>query len=291
MGTDCHIVINEPVTSDQLDHAVARIAQLERLWSRFIPSSEITRLGLMSGVPMAVSPHTLDLVEKAVLAWQLTDGAFDPTMLDQLQRLGYDRSFEQITESAAPLPAARSSAGCGNIVIDRLGGTIELPAGLGLDVGGLAKGATADLLAVEIVQAGAVGAMVNMGGDLRVRGACPTGALWEIALREPAVAEGRISVVHLDEGGIATSTTAKRRWHVGDEECHHLLNPGTGLPHANAAALVSVVAGEAWWAEVCATVLIGNAAAELPNCAALRLCHNGDQHRLGNFDNYERKEQ
>ena len=51
---------------------------------------------------------------------------------------------------------------------------------------------------------------------------------------------------------MATSTTLRRRWVVGGVERHHLIDPRTGTPSTSDLALVAVVAGSAWMAEVLA---------------------------------------
>jgi thiamine biosynthesis lipoprotein len=54
--------------------------RLERIWSRFIPESEISRANAAPGESVEVSPETIELVERAVEAWELTGGLFDPTI-------------------------------------------------------------------------------------------------------------------------------------------------------------------------------------------------------------------
>src|SRR5579863_8411292 len=107
MGTDAHIVVVGGGPS-LLDGAVARVAELERRWSRFLPDSEISRANALSGRPLEVSAETVRLVACAVSGWRLTSGRFDPTVLPALCDAGYDRDFRAAARRASahtPPPA------------------------------------------------------------------------------------------------------------------------------------------------------------------------------------------
>ena len=56
----------------------------------------------------------------------------------------------------------------------------------------------------------------------------------------------------VSDGAVATSTKLRRRWRRGDVMLHHLLDPSTGAPADSGLATVTVIAGDAWWAEVLA---------------------------------------
>jgi thiamine biosynthesis lipoprotein len=99
MGSDAHLIIVGG-DDDTLIRAIARIEELESRWSRFRPDSEVSALNAVPGRPVPVSADTRLLVARAVEAWRLTGGSFDPTLLDDLLRVGYDRSFEQLNDSS-----------------------------------------------------------------------------------------------------------------------------------------------------------------------------------------------
>jgi thiamine biosynthesis lipoprotein len=121
-----------------------------------------------------------------------------------------------------------------------------------LDLGGIGKGYAADLVAVALRDGGAAGVCVNLGGDLRVTGEPPDGApAWVIAVRDPSGGE-RFGNLALLEGGVATSTRLRRAWRRAGRDLHHLLDPASGEPAARGLTSVTVLAAEAWWAEVLA---------------------------------------
>jgi thiamine biosynthesis lipoprotein len=251
MGSDVEVVVVDG-PAGLADRALARIGALERRWSRFLPDSEVSRLSARAGTALRVSHDTVALVERAVEAWRFTGGTFDPTVLGAVIRAGYDRSFDLL----GPSPGAGSSPlllGCTDIeVLDDL---VRLPAGTGFDPGGIGKGLAADLVATELIDAGASGACINMGGDLRGIGTGPGGGPWTVAIDHPAVPHPLASI-GIEHGGVATSTTLRRSWVVGGETRHHLIDPSTGDVSTTDLELVTVIAGEAWSAEVLAKAVL-----------------------------------
>ncbi len=137
MGSDAHLtVVGGP--SGLLEDAVRRIDQLEQRWSRFIDSSEICELNRRAGSDRVVSADTLLLVERAIEAWRLTGGGFDPTVLGSVLRAGYDVSFDEMCDNRAAVNSASTLLiGCTDIRVD--GQMVRLPAGTGFDPGGIGR--------------------------------------------------------------------------------------------------------------------------------------------------------
>jgi thiamine biosynthesis lipoprotein len=205
-----------------------------------------------AGSAVAVSTDTRLLVERAMEAWRRSGGLFDPTVLGAVVRAGYDRPFEQVR--AAPRSGDSDLVvACSDIVVDDE--SVRLPRGVGFDPGAIGKGLAADLVVAELLAAGAQGACVNLGGDLRVEGTSPVGEGWTVAVEHPAMAEP-LALLGLRNGAVATSTTLRRRWTVGHDERHHVIDPRTGAPSDTDVVLATVIAAEAWGAEVMATTCL-----------------------------------
>ena len=257
MGTEAHVVVTGG-PGGLAERARARVAEIEARWSRFRPDSELSRLNRRQGRVVVVSDDTFALVDRAVAAWRLTGGAYDPTVLPALRAAGYDRDFAALAgPTAGAGDGGRASAtcapgpapGCGAIeLLPRLRAVV-LPPGVELDPGGIGKGLAADLVTAELLEAGARGALVNLGGDVRVRGEAPAGGMWPIAVADPLDPARDLLVLGLDDGAVATSSRLRRRWTLGSVERHHLLDPRTGEPVETRLVAVTVVAGEGWWAE------------------------------------------
>ena len=259
MGTHARILAQgEPPGA--VDRGCDSLAGLERAWSRFLPESELSLLNAAGGGrPVVVSPSTFALISHAVDAWRHTAGRFDPTGLGALQALGYDRTFDEVEPSDQPdqpdesdlSTTAHPLVGCAAIELDPIVRAVTLPPGLHLDLGGIGKGYAADLITQELMDAGANAVCVDLGGDLRVMGPGPYDHAWETTFDAPDLAD-RIGRLRIDHGAVATSTKLRRRWRRGDVMLHHLLDPSTGAPANSGLATVTVIAGDAWWAEVLA---------------------------------------
>jgi len=277
MGTDCHVVVRSgvarsgspigaPAADDLLDRAEARIGELESLWSRFVPTSDTSRLNQAGGEPVEVAPETTELLGRADAARTATLGWFDPFLGRALVELGYDRSFEDLDlrrdtppeNSTAPIrPAIGEPLRTRSpLRLDPGRGTAALTDGAAFDPGGIGKGHAADVVSAELVDAGAVGVLVNLGGDLRVRGTSGRDS-WRIDVRNPFDESlDPVLELGLDDVGLATSSPLKRRWRSPDgRAAHHLLDPRSGAPAAIELAAITVVAPSAATAELLTTAV------------------------------------
>lgn len=261
LGSDCRIAVWCPSEAgdpaDLLDDAQQYIEDLEAKWSRFRPSSDVTRVNRHAGVAMPVSPATAELVSLAISCSGLTGGRFDPTVGAAVIAAGYDRSFDELAASPGVLPDAPPTIvpGCDGIVVDPASGTIRVPRGTLLDLGGIGKGRIADLVSAMLITAGASGVCVDLGGDVRVAGVAPDDGPWVVAIDDPMAPGTTLAELALASGpglggGTATSTTVRRRWATATGEAHHLIDPFTGRPSTSDVVAATVIAADTAIAEV-----------------------------------------
>lgn len=282
MGTHCHVVVvgGDPGLADR---AVHQVDALESRWSRFRPGSDVSRLNAAAGRPVPVHHDTMGLLERAVTARTGTDGWFDPFLVRHLEAAGYDRDLAEL--APPPLVAGRTTTPIGPsahgeplrerapIELHRRRGTARLLGGAGFDPGGIGKGLAADLVSGWLLAHGADGALVNLGGDLRVRGPAPDGGVWRVGVDDPLAARPTdishtgdgdgpatgpsVATVELSDAGLCTSSPLRRRWTAPDgTPAHHVLDPRTGRPGPVEVASVTVTAPEAWRAEALATAVL-----------------------------------
>ena len=294
MGTRAHVIVVGGDHDALVIRAAESLLQRERRWSRFLVTSEITKLNTAKGKPVIVSADTFSVIEAAIEAWRQTKGLFDPTVHAALCALGYNQSFGPLLSergggSAAERPAPKPAPGCGAIVTHEALRAVELPEHVTIDLGGIAKGAAADLVAQEVLAAGAAGVCVNVGGDLRVEGTAPTAAGWIIELDHGD--SGPPRRVALRAGAVCTSTQAKRQWRRGDETVHHVVDPRTGRSTHGVHA-VSVIAARATQAEVLTkAIFVGgiDAAAELftrSGTCGIVVTEDGTAHEFGTMQEF-----
>src|SRR5579864_5077242 len=198
MGTTCRVAV---VGGDEalLDKAERRVEELESRWSRFRDDSEITRLNQRSGRPTALSEDAYLLVDHAVAAWKLTGGRYDPTVLHAIEAAGYAESFEKVqAEQPARHDPHVAAPGCSGVVLDPLLHVVTLPPGVGFDPGGIGKGLAADLVVDMLLDEGADGACVDLGGDGRIAGAPPEDG-WRIGVGNPYDQDSLLAVLGLTD--------------------------------------------------------------------------------------------
>lgn len=284
IGCACRVVVTDPGRLEAARQLLAEdLDLLDRAASRFRGDSEISRLASADGVPTAVSPLLAELIGVALAAARDTGGAVDPTLGRALVDCGYDLDL-------AALPAARPDA----VVRLRprarwqdvhLAGTVlTMPPGMLLDLGASAKAHAADRAADRIAAELGCGVLVSLGGDVAARGTPPPGG-WSIRVTDaptPLDADpaGPSQTVAISAGGLATSSTAARRWAYGAAEMHHLLDPATGLPACTPWRTVSATAGTCLAANVATTATIVRGEAGLTGARAgglpMRLVGNHD---------------
>ena len=231
------------------------LTDVDEVASRFRPDSDLSAVNREPGRWVEVDPLLVDAVAAAMAAAEQTAGLVSPLLGRPLVELGYDRDFRAVVERAAtpePVTPPPPVDAWREIRTDPAG-RVRIPAGTALDLGSIGKAWVADLVATACEQHLSAGAVISVGGDLRV--AAPDGDTWAVALSEQP--GGPVSsVVHLDRGGLATSSTRVRRWGRHGARRHHLLDPRTGLPAAEVWHTVSAVGATCAAANTASTVAV-----------------------------------
>lgn len=259
--------------ADAREAVEAEIAAIDLACSRFRDDSELACVNARPGRTVAVSPLFAQAVSLALRAAELTDGDVDPTIGRALQLAGYDRDFSLLaadTAGASPAPVirARLRRGYEAVVLDMEAPAVRVPLGVVLDLGATAKAWAADRAAEAAAHVAGCGALVSVGGDVSVAGE-PPAAGWQIHVtddhRSDAHAPGQ--TVTIRDGGLATSSTAVRRWSHEGRSMHHIIDPATGVPAHSAWRTVSVAAASCADANIAATAAIVRGG---PACAWLQ---------------------
>jgi len=247
MGTDVSVLGPiHPAFDDAVATVRRRFAAEDERFSRFRTDSELTTVNRAAGTRTPVSDGFGDVLAAALEAARATEGAFDPTVHDALLAAGYDRDFDELLAGARG--ALHPAAVCGRWrEIDLRPGALILPAGVHLDLGGIAKGWCADHASADALAAGLPWVLVNAGGDLRITGDAPS---LDIAIEDPEATGEELLRTTMRSGALATSSVCKREW---DLDAHHVIDPATGAPARTEVIQASVWAPTCAEAEVAAT--------------------------------------
>ncbi len=240
------------------------IDECEQRFSRFLPASEITELNRSAGQWINVSEELLEMLQLAVKYHAETAGIFDPTILADLKRIGYDRSMDDIQThgvmniASASKNAERSSPA--GIEFDTSNGRVRLPPGLEVDLNGIAKAWIVERAATLLRQYVDVCA-VSAGGDILFIGCPADGMDWDVYLEDPRNSTQMLAQLHLSQGAVATSSITKRSWMQGQHVRHHIIDPRTGEPAETEWLSVTVICPTIIEADVFAkAILIGGSA-------------------------------
>ncbi len=296
----CRLLAALDATGPAAEAALAEVpgwfAAWERALSRFRSDSELVALNHQAGAgPMPVSATLWAVIGSSLEAARLSGGLVTPTLLDALERAGYDRDFAALEHEATAVRSGatrQTSSGDWRLVhLDAYRRAVTLPQGLRLDLGGFAKGWAADMAARRLKDIGP--ALVDVGGDIAVSGPQTDGSPWPIAVADPLCPDEPLDLLLLHAGGVATSGRDYRRWRRGELEGHHIIDPRSGEPAATDLLTATVVAPSAQEAEAAAkaALILGSDAGMAwlvarPHLAGLLLTESGRVVRTATLDAY-----
>jgi len=274
MNTD--IVLAAEGNAPEIAHAFADARELfntyEARLSRFLDTSELSRLNRSNGAWFAASGDLYELVKLASDLSDETQGLFDPTILDALENVGYDKSIDDIRSHGVSRLAhsiQRPPFDFGTIEFNSHERSIRLVRGTRIDLGGIAKGWVAERVARrldEVCDACAVSA----GGDMFMLGLPRGESAWRVSLEDPRDPEETLAILQITSGAVATSSTTRRKWTQGKKTRHHLIDPRTNLPAETDWLSVTAIAPSAAVAEVFAKALLIAGSQRAEQVAALR---------------------
>ena len=270
MGTSYHItVVTPPSTIDrqylhwQIQNELQKIDDLLSTWDE---DSELRRFN--RAVPnrwFHVSDSTAEVAHLSLEVSRLTEGNFDPTVLPLVRLWQFDSSrftSEFKPPSAGQIEKALESIGFQNLQVRRHPPALNKKTQLELDFSGVAKGYAVDKLVALLENYGITNFLVELGGEVRVRGRNPEQQPWEIAIAAPDVGVAEAApqyshVVQMDRpAAIATSGDYQNYFTYEGKRYSHLLNPATGYPVDHTIASVTVIDFSAARADAIATALL-----------------------------------
>lgn len=259
-NTDVHMHAYPADLSDEAiltaDTALAacrdRCLFFERTLSRTRPDSDISRAHEAAPDPVPIAPETAELTRLALGYCERSRGKFDITMgtVTSLWDFHTGRVPGSL-QLARALPHVRyglvqlEQAPDGHPTL-----SIADPDTV-LDLGGVAKGYIADDLARILDAHGIRRFVINLGGNVLVRGgraADPghgrphAGAPWSVGIVNPFDPAHSRAIVELADGSVVTSGLHERSFTRGGKTYHHILDPATGMPAETDVVSATIVA-------------------------------------------------
>ena len=246
-------------TQEKIQRAFNCFDTVVKKYTRFDPKSELSKLNNSGGKPFKVSRELFDLISYMKELSEVTQGIYDPTIIDLLEAFGYKPSadfkeledpflYDKIQAMVKSRPSPK------DIKLDKEKLEITLARRQRLDLGSIGKGYAIDLAYEALEETEAF--IINAGGDIRVKGPKPDGSPFFISLfysqlpNKKLHRENSIGTIELEEGSVCSSGG----WARKVKFFHHLINPKTGFP-INQISQSYVIAPTAVVADAWSTVL------------------------------------
>lgn len=262
-GTSYHItVVDSPASVDmaQLARQIdSELAAIDLCCSNYRDDSELAQLNAAPvGEPLAVGEHLFEVLTLALEVSWLSNGAFDVTVGELITLWGFGPagSEKQHIPADESISEAQAHSGYQQLSLNLARNEVTRQGQLLIDLSAIAPGYTADRIAALLEGQGITRYMVEIGGELRVRGRNAKGKPWRIAIEQPDAPPGTVHrAIALEQGGIATSGDYRNYFEQDGQRFSHTLDPRSGRPITHALASVTVVAENAAYADALATAL------------------------------------
>lgn len=264
MGTNYHVVIVDPAPDLPLaalsSKLQRRIEEIENIASTYRDSSDLSKFNRNGSVDWVAVPGELcSMVAAALDVSRETGGAFDVTVgtLVNLWGFGPDFKTNELPSDAA-IARALAATGPAKLDADCVNGALRKSVpGLQIDLSAWAKGYAVDQLSEILDATGLQNYLVEIGGEIKVRGRNAMRKAFAIAIErpDPASTDG-VAVLNVTDTGVATSGDYRNFFEHDGIRYSHTIDPRTGRPVRHTLSAVTVVHSSAAYADAIATALL-----------------------------------
>ncbi|MDA0127136.1 FAD:protein FMN transferase [Vibrio sp. MarTm2] len=226
--------------------------------STYRKDSELSRFNQsQSADAFEVSPQTATVVKEAIRLNGLTQGALDVTVGPLVNLWGFGpEARPEVVPTDEELAARKAMTGIEHLSV--VGNTLQksIP-NLYVDLSTIAKGWGVDVVADYIQSQGIQNYMVEVGGEMRLKGLNREGVAWRIAIEKPSVEERAIQEI-IEPGAMAIATSGDYRNYFERDGVRysHIINPATGKPINHKVVSVTVLDKSSMTADGLATGLM-----------------------------------
>lgn len=256
LGTVITLTSYQEGSGEAINRAFDRISQIESEMSAKKADSEI-------GVLNAKGTNTLTtdvffVLKKGLEIAALSGGAFDPTVLPLSSLWGIDDDTKPKTvPPEAEIQKARALVDYKKVALDEKTRTVTLQKGMGVDLGGIAKGYAADEAWRIFKEKGVSSALLDLGGNIVAMGKRPNGEPWKIGIRDPrAKTEGDYyAVLSVSDQAVVTSGDYERYFEVNGVRYHHIFDTKTGYSAKNGVISATIICGDSTQADGLSTAV------------------------------------
>jgi len=239
-----------------VEAAFSRLKRVDELMSDYKSDSQLSQVNRDAfKEPVHVDDDLFEVLDIAVEYSGQTDGAFDVTV-GPVVKLWREAEETGALPPEEDIAQAGSKVGFEKLILDRENKTVRFKVdGMRLDLGGIAKGYAIDLAIEAMQKAGAIGGLVDVGGDVRCFGPpSDSKESWLVGLQDPSVENQLLLVLKLRGVAVATSGGYRRFAEIDGKKYSHIINPQASSA-ADELVSVSIVARTATAADALATAV------------------------------------
>lgn len=229
---------------------------LEKLLSVTDEDSELARFN--AGQRDALSNETSGLICAALVCAADTDGAYDPTVYPVMKLWGFYNDEFTVPDEAELSNALLNVGYARPEVSSESPHRIDLPQGMGIDLGGIAKGYAAQSVLEILRDHGMEAAVISLGGNVGLMGQKPDGSDWTVAVEKPDGSGETVATISVSGGKntyVVTSGAYQRYFEVDGVTYHHILDPKTGKPAETDLLSVTIISENGAEADALSTAL------------------------------------
>lgn len=292
MGTQYHVtwVDNAAVKTDTQtlqDMIDSRLTQLNSVFSTYDPESELSLLNKKSaslaGRWIPVSPELMSVLRDASFVNGFSLGRFDVTVGPLVNLWGFGPKPHDTVPDDEDIQALLPDVGMQHLQLRPDSNEIYLDRPLYIDLSAIAKGWAVDDIGLLLEDLGITDYLVEIGGEVRTRGAKPSGP-WRLAIERPVYEAGISAQKVLEPGNMAVATSGDYRnyFEKDGQRFSHTIDPVTGYPIRHTLASVTVVMPTCSLADAWATAInvagpeLGMNIAEANHLPVFMLIRDGD---------------
>ena len=240
-----------------IDSAFEKIYNLEKLMNRYDPNSQLSQVNrLAAKEAVKIDEDLFDILRLSVRFSKKTDGAFDIT-IGPLVDLWRKCAEANSVPTEKQLAKVKKRIGYDKLILDANDLSVRFTTrGVSLDLGAIAKGFAADKAVEEMKETGAIGGLIDLGGQIGCFGLTEKKGKWLIGIQNPAILQdGRtIAKLALSDSAVATSGDYRRFYKIDGKHFSHILNPATEKS-ADELISVTIIAKEGTAADALATAV------------------------------------
>jgi len=254
MGSPCELLVDtddEDLAYRLLDIVAAEAWRVEDKFSRYLPDNIVAKINSAVGKSVTVDDETANLIDFAVMLYELSDKHFDISsgVLRKVWRFDGTDNVPLVSDVAAIMSTVGWHKVCWQSP------EIVLAPGMQIDFGGIGKEYAVDKAAALLVEECSCGCLVNFGGDLVVVGESRSTTGWQVGIEQPDSRRAKAQkLIRLQQGALATSGDTRRYVINAGKRYSHILDALSGWPVENAPRSITVAASTCTQAGMLATL-------------------------------------